>query len=1028
MKSQTATKRTTRILTTLWLVLALAFLPASSVWAGQSDVDLFTGGGRLAPNIMIMLDSSGSMRDPASGGGGNKIDIAKAALATLVTTVNPSDGSGGYIENARFGLFNFRANGGLLRTPIGANNTGAVLAGISSQTAPGGVGTPLSGAALDVARYFNNQEPWGALQLWGKDGSEPAVTSAFDYECRDSFMIYISDGLPNNDALTHSGFFTTIGDTDGDNGSGLGEQDPENNAATVASGTIRWGDDITKAMFDRDFSAAIVGKQNVVSHVIGFDINTPILANMATNGGGNYYTSNSAATLGAALGQATTASFDALASYSTAVVPTSRTQFGSAFYNAFFEPDANDSFWEGHLEAYGISSTGVITDRLGNPAVDPVTDLLYDPHDPHWDAGIVLRSQGTRDIYSNKGGQRVDFSTSNVGTGSSQISTADMGILLSEVGFYPNYPSSGVTSQANVRDAIIEFLHGRDAFDQDGDGIFNELRPKVLGDIFHSTPNIVGPPSTVLMAEAGYAGYYGDYDERDRVIYAGANDGMLHAFDAGSFMTGDDPATPETELVYYTPGYGTERFGFVPGMLLDDVKMVPRNNPRTYYFVDGSPVAADVWLPSSASDVSKEKSEWMTMLLTGYREGGEGYLALDVTEPGAVTGVHGPYPKFLWEFTDPKLGEAWSEPIITRVKVNDGNSGDNCGYNDGDGDCREHWVAIVGGGYDVSSDPNTTSFDGNHLSVGWTDRSKAIFMIDLTTGSVLARVEFDSSTNPDMIYGLPSKPAVLDYDFDGFADVVYIGDLGGQMWKWDIKDVGADSNSDGEVDNWTADVFFRSPAEMVAGPATHYRSFFYPPVAAFVRGKLVLSFASGEREALRYAGDPGGNENNRMYVIRDPYPTGTNAFATTFTEYDLTDVTGKDVDDNPNDYGFFFSGTDGEKFVSELIIFAGYVIAVSYEPAPASADPCLAASGVSTLYAFNLASATGYFRTAFTTPMQGRRQSVGGGLASTPRVSIAPDPSNDKMYVKTSKGKVLTIDPPGRGGSGNTMIYWRQNF
>ena len=80
------------------LLWALVFAP-SMVWAGQSDIDLFSTGGSLPPNMMIMLDSSGSMQDlPSSGGTDTKIDIAKTALTTFVTTVNPSDGSGGYIE------------------------------------------------------------------------------------------------------------------------------------------------------------------------------------------------------------------------------------------------------------------------------------------------------------------------------------------------------------------------------------------------------------------------------------------------------------------------------------------------------------------------------------------------------------------------------------------------------------------------------------------------------------------------------------------------------------------------------------------------------------------------------------------------------------------------------------------------------------------------------------------------------------------------------------------------------------------
>ncbi len=291
---------------------------------------------------------------------------------------------------------------------------------------------------------------------------------------------------------------------------------------------------------------------------------------------------------------------------------------------------------------------------------------------------------------------------------------------------------------------------------------------------------------------------------------------------------------------------------------------------------------------------------------------------------------------------------------------------------------------------------------------------------------MLARVEFDAASYADMIYALPSTPAVLDLDFDGFGDVVYIGDLGGQIWKWDISAVGADSDSDGEIDNWPSGVFFATPSEDMGGCVYHYRSFFYPPAASFVRGNLVLAFGSGEREDLRYPGDASYDENNRIYTVTDPSPTGANAFATIYSELYLTDITAKYINDDPTKAGFYFDLADGEKIVSDILIFAGYVIATSFSPEILSADPCLSASGVSALYAFRIDNGAGLFRSTASTPPEARKEIVGMGVASTPRISISPDPSHDQIYVKTSKGQVLTIDPPSRSESGSSVIYWRQ--
>jgi type IV pilus assembly protein PilY1 len=302
-------------------------------------------------------------------------------------------------------------------------------------------------------------------------------------------------------------------------------------------------------------------------------------------------------------------------------------------------------------------------------------------------------------------------------------------------------------------------------------------------------------------------------------------------------------------------------------------------------------------------------------------------------------------------------------------------------------------------------------------------------MVALDTGQVLASVQYDSTgaNGPaEMLYALPSTPAVLDLDFDGFADVVYVGDLGGQLWKWNIEPVGVDSGGDARIDNWTAGVFFRTAPVAVSGGGMHYRSFFDPPSASFVNGALTLAVGTGERAELSYPGDGAASENNRFYVMVDPDPVGPAAFGAPLTDASLTDVTNVDVDPDPADSGFYFTGNDGEKFVGSPVIFAGYVIAASYEPA-AGVDPC-GASGSAYLYAFRIRDSKGLRPDPTATPMEKRRFSLGGGLPSAPRVSLAPDSEHDEIYIKTSKGEVLTVDPPDRGDGGASIIYWTRKF
>jgi type IV pilus assembly protein PilY1 len=974
---------------------------------GSTDLALFTAGsGSAPPNILIMLDSSGSMNDRPSGCWScpRKRDTAEQALADLVTQVNPPDGNGGYIENVRFGLFVFGRGSsgygsGRLLVPIADNNTAAMLASIPN-TNETSVGTPLGVVLTDMGRYYAGDRGWGSLPVFGPafDSTlEPSVPSPIDLECRPSFVIAMSDGLPNQDNPSKYGdnpsnpgspaFCGTIGDADGDNEESICNQDDD------------WIDDVAHVMYRTDFAPEIPGLQNITVHTVGFDVDPQVLKDAAANGGGIYSTSSDYDSLVQAFVAVTRAIFDGLASFSGPAVPSSRTQGEGGFYYSYFKPNSSDGLWKGVLKAFGLNANGEIVDANGTVILSSGTGVI-DPNTPgFWEAGTVLKSNSSRSLFTTKNGARTDFD-------SSFIDESDLALSSSEISTYPNYNAPGVaiSTTSQLQDALVDYLHGKDAFDKDGDTNTGEMRDVVLGDIFHSGPILVGRPTTIHEVEDGFGPsatsdtFLYRYGLRDQVLYAGANDGMLHAFHAGT--AGDNPATPgEIEADYYDHGTGQELFGYIPGILLPTIKMIPRNIPRTYYYVDGSPAVADVWL-GATHDYANPKSadEWATVLVVGMREGGEGYLALDVTDPSATFGAHGPYPKLLWEFSHSNLGEAWSEPILTRVRIAGGSGlGDRCGHNDGDGDCREQWVAIFGGGYRPDGNPNDASYVDSPGSASWSNKGKGIFMVSLDTGQVIASATFDASDTSanglgNMKYAFPSSPAVLDYDFDGFADVVYIGDLGGQVWKWDLSSVGSDSDSDGLVDNWPTGVFFRAytASAWSSGPS-HYHS--------------------------------------RFYVIRDNYPTGPSAVGSVLYEDSLTDVTNPPASPDPADPGFFIRGQDGEKFVTEHIIFAGQVITTSYHPTSiAKSDPCApGGKGTAFLHVFDVVSGVGFFADASAPTGQSRRITVGHGLPTAPNLSLSGD-SGDRLFVKTSSGAVTAVTPPGSGAPPVSVIYWRQVF
>jgi Tfp pilus tip-associated adhesin PilY1 len=203
-----------------------------------------------------------------------------------------------------------------------------------------------------------------------------------------------------------------------------------------------------------------------------------------------------------------------------------------------------------------------------------------------------------------------------------------------------------------------------------------------LGDIFHSNPLIVGQPGEYpyfLSNLNNYQAFYKTYRQRRRVLFAGANDGLLHAFDIGVFNR--DPSVCSTLSdgslpPCYDLGTGVELFAFAPRSVMQIYKplkdAVGQQNKQTEWTVDGAPSAADAFIDASHSGTPVAANRaWHTVLVGGMREGSafEGtngvaprhsqgsYFALDITQPDELvddgTGGVGP-PPGLGTFNAPK--------------------------------------------------------------------------------------------------------------------------------------------------------------------------------------------------------------------------------------------------------------------------------------------------------------------------------------------------------------------------------------
>jgi hypothetical protein len=156
------------------LVAVLLLLPRGAA-TGSGDLALFAASTGAPPNIMILLDTSTSMLDPPCDGdcgiSEDKWRLAKEALQEFVPVINPPDGQGGYVQNARFGLRTFDnpkstcqkyCYGGFMRVPIADGNTAALLSWINAYSSGfHHSGTPYGTSLTDVGRYFAGWAGWG---------------------------------------------------------------------------------------------------------------------------------------------------------------------------------------------------------------------------------------------------------------------------------------------------------------------------------------------------------------------------------------------------------------------------------------------------------------------------------------------------------------------------------------------------------------------------------------------------------------------------------------------------------------------------------------------------------------------------------------------------------------------------------------------------------------------------------------------------------------------------------------------------
>jgi type IV pilus assembly protein PilY1 len=989
----------------------------------------------------------------------SRVTAAQQILHDVICQVNETG-------EVRFGLSKFRLGsdprGGYVRVGIADYSAahGTALANAINEL-EGETWTPLGESYYQIYSYFLPRSSTGTP--YGQNGTTRFLDYRFStsgtllsagsssipedpvqYSCQKNFVIVITDGEPTRDDFDNSGgtdtdwglerFFQVIGDYNSDG-------EVETPGYCSGDECAFYLDDIAKWAQDNDLRPDKDGTQTIDTYTVGFTTNATanaLLSKTAEVGNGLFFQSNNAEELTAAIVQSVSDIIQKSQSFTAATVPASRTTDGNDIFFSSFVPSDEAGFWQGHLKNYEFTLDGRILDANGDCALDdPSGDCFFGPllptAPPIFDAAEEIADPVDRVLYTSLAGALSSFDTTALAAADLDLVDDEGDGAADEIAQYSGIlAGTAATTLEGLADQIIDYFRGC-AFGTDPCVRRDSLSPpeSMLGDIFHSNPVVIAPPNAALNEES-YVEFAQKYEHRTRIIYGGSNDGFLHAFNAGTWST---------LLGAFQEGTGEEIFGFMPYQARERAQYQPLDSgSRDYYFVDGSPQAADVWIHSTTTDETKEMDEWHTVMIGGMRQGGSQYYALDITNPDGETG--GPsFPAYLWEFPSedtghanaveaPYMGETWSEPILTRVRVEVSGDLGSSGHG------YERWVAIFGAGFSVEGDPND---EANYIPTSL--KGRAIYVVEIKTGNVLAAKRFNPGATAtgweaQMDYAFPSAPAVFDLDRDGYADVAYIGDMGGQLWRWVMTDP--------DPDNWlfqkvlVADPF--TYTHPVTGDGmTYWRNFFFPPTGLLRNGVLWLGLGTGERHNLKFEGiDVDGDgepdadndgDNNRYYVFSDIDPLEVSGDTDLpLDESKLVDVTDANCD-TPIDRGYYVIAEHAEKFVTNSIVFLGTLFTGSFVPID-STDPCVA-GGEAYLWMFRFSCGEGDGSGA--TENEKRKSQLGTGLPTSPRISVGNSEEEEgeceemKVVVITSEGEVSSDCAGHRPNSGTYLREWRED-
>jgi type IV pilus assembly protein PilY1 len=516
-------------------------------------------------------------------------------------------------------------------------------------------------------------------------------------------VVLVTDGQPTQDLNGHR--WPPLGSAAATNFGVSATFNADGSLASTNNQALQDAVDALKALAAAGVKTYIVGIGAAVDPAVNVQAAAVLQAMALAGGTRGFYPASSASTFVDALGSVLVTVQNGSISGSAAAVSSSALQSESTQFQASFtSSDTPYQDWTGDVVATKLDA------QTGVPASTPL-----------WSARTQLDDQaahGTRLIatwnqaLNGGGGRGVPFRWANLDP-TRAISAAQQAML------QPGGDGTGM--------ARLAYLRGSSAGEVRAGGTFRN-RSHILGDIVNSQPLYVGAPAGPYFTSS-YLQFRQTQAARPPMVYVGANDGMLHAFDAAT---------------------GNEAFAFVPSGVFANLYQLstPLYNQHHQYFVDGSPQAADVTFADGS---------WHTMVIGGEGGGGRSVYALDVTNPQSLTNETAVANAAKWEFDDPNdLGLTYSVPQVAPITAASG------------------FAVFFGNGY------NSTN---NHA---------VLYALNPETGALIAKMDLCVAVPATCVAGVPQGLSTVAVgQADGLQGQpitqVYAGDLQGNLWAIDVS-------------------------------------------------------------------------------------------------------------------------------------------------------------------------------------------------------------------------------------------------